>query len=406
MNSINDPNKVSEQSIAMELTLHALISHKLFDWSCRSSKDALASNLEAIVKDIAGLRQVDTVLSPPLFKTARDLYDLIRKKKNAGIGKYRFMEREFQALKSYEVKLEVTEGEEKEEEREEVVKEKVERGRRKFFDELLSKKMKQARVDKVIKILNADVGLETGVVEHLKQAEEESLRGELSEKEETFKMCCLNLMKTLSLSETKFDDLRWWIFDIIKRGFDLATMPASSTLRAKVKKEMLPSDMQSSETGAEFDIYAALFHTGQRFLKRPDIQQHLKEGDTVKHLAKIGSDFATGFGKIQQKKESDFDEDGSHNTGFQSLKLARGEDTLFVNKCPGGSELLRLVSKTAHKDTVEKMVMEMNMMDKLSKEVPKQDVCIEGVGLVHVEHHLVNSLHDGKERLAMTQHKV
>ena len=83
MNSINDPNKVSEQSIAMELTLHALISNylKLFDLSCRSSKDALASNLEAILKDIAGLRQVDTVLSPPLFKTARDLYDLIRKKK-------------------------------------------------------------------------------------------------------------------------------------------------------------------------------------------------------------------------------------------------------------------------------------------------------------------------------------
>ena len=45
-------------------------------------------------------------------------------------------------------------------------------------------------------------------------------------------------------------------------------------------------------------------------------------------------------------------------------------------------------------------------MDKLCQEVPKQEVDVEGVGLVHVEHHLVNSLHDGKERLAMTQHKV
>ena len=45
-------------------------------------------------------------------------------------------------------------------------------------------------------------------------------------------------------------------------------------------------------------------------------------------------------------------------------------------------------------------------MDKLCQEVPKQEVDVEGVGLVRVEHHLVNSLHDGKERLAMTQHKV
>ena len=31
---------------------------------------------------------------------------------------------------------------------------------------------------------------------------------------------------------------------------------------------------------------------------------------------------------------------------------------------------------------------------------------VEGVGEVIVQHHLVNSLHDGKERLAMTQHLV
>ena len=31
---------------------------------------------------------------------------------------------------------------------------------------------------------------------------------------------------------------------------------------------------------------------------------------------------------------------------------------------------------------------------------------IEGVGEVVVHHKLVNSLHDGKERLAMTQHLV
>jgi hypothetical protein len=132
----------------------------------------------------------------------------------------------------------------------------------------------------------------------------------------------------------------------------------------------------------------------------------LKDGDTVKHLAKVGSDFATGFGKVQQVKQSDFDEDGSHNTGFQTLKLSRGDQEIFVNKAPGGSELLRLVSKTTLKDTTERMVTEMEALDRLCQEVPKQEVHLEGVGLVQVEHHLVNTLHDGKERLAMTQHKV
>ena len=73
--------------------------------------------------------------------------------------------------------------------------------------------------------------------------------------------------------------------------------------------------------------------------------------DSVQHLAKVGSDFASGFGKIQQVKQSQFDEDGSHNTGFQTLKLSHGEQNLFLNKNPGGPELLRLVSMNTHKDT-------------------------------------------------------
>ena len=118
------------------------------------------------------------------------------------------------------------------------------------------------------------------------------------------------------------------LYDMSQRGFNLLDMPASTTLKAKVRKEMIPSDMKSSETVAEFDISVALIHTGQRFLERPDIRQHLKDGDTVKHLAKVGSDFATGFGKVQQVKQSDVDEDGSHNTGFQTLKRSCGEQDI------------------------------------------------------------------------------
>ena len=57
-------------------------------------------------------------------------------------------------------------------------------------------------------------------------------------------------------------------------------------------------------------------------------------------------------------QRSDFDEDGSHQIAFQTLKVSCGEETLFANNAAGGSELLRPVSKSTHKDTVEKMVME------------------------------------------------
>ena len=331
---------------------------------------ALARNMEVIVKDLGKLSQVDITPSSPLFVAANKIYNMVMKKKNVRKGKDSFVKSELETLEKYEVKLEENQSEEiyeeqseAESEKEEEVEgvEKLKSVKRKNFDDLKSRKMKKARVDNIIKVIKADYGLEDGVVEKLKMVEKDS--GVAREKEEAFKMCCLNLMKTLSLSETKYDDLRWWILDVSNRGFNVSSMPASSTLRAKVKKEMVPPNMQSSETGAEFEMPTALFHHGKRLLKMPNILHQLKEGDTVKHLAKVGSDFATGFGKVQQKKESDFDEDGSHQIAFQTLKVSRGEETLFANKAAGGTELLRLVSKSTHKDTVEKMVMEMETLD-------------------------------------------
>ena len=97
-----------------------------------------------------------------------------------------------------------------------------------------------------------------------------------------------------------------------------------------------------------------------------------------------------------------------------------GEEIIFKNDAPGGSELLRLFSKTTQKDSQERMVAEMHRLDQLSKEIPpqvlmqvfyfeyqySQVVEVQGVGEVVVYHKLVNTLHDGKERLAMTQHLV
>ena len=48
----------------------------------------------------------------------------------------------------------------------------------------------------------------------------------------------------------------------------------------------------------------------------------------------------------------------------------------------------------------------MELLDNICKEMPVQEVDIKDVGKVYVKHHLVNTLHDGKERLIMAQHKV
>ena len=408
----------------MQISLHSILLHESFDWRCRRSKTALLENMEVVVKEMGKIETMAKESSSSLYRAMEKLYNLLKKPKNVRQGIDNFLKQEDDILKNYilviqeleviesggpeeekkeeEKKEEEKKEEEKQEEKKEV--EKIERGRRKSFKDLKSSTSKRARIDNVINMIKNDPGLESGVVEKLTMEKEET--ADAPAMEESFKLSCLNAMKTLSLSDTKFDDLRWWIFDLLRRGFDLSKMPSSSTLKAKVKKEMLPPDMASCETGAEFDMTAALFHTGKRFLERPDIRENLKEGDCLRHLAKVGSDFASGFGKIQQVKQGEFDEDGSHNTGFQTLKLSLAEQTLFMNKNPGGSELLRLVRKTTHKDTQEKMVEEMVALDKLCEEIPKQEITIEGVGVVKVEHQLINSLHDGKERLAMTQYKV
>ena len=269
--------------------MHAILSHKSFDWSCRTSKLALVSNLEEIVKDMGNLKQVETSTSSPLFKAATKIYNLVKKRKNANKGKDLFVTVEEDTLKKYEVKVEERQVEEKVEEQfeeKENVKEKDDwrTRKRKNFNELKSAEIKKARLANVADIIKADAGLEEEVFHHMK-LEREASEEKRSKHEEDFKLCCLNLMKTLRLSETKYDDLRWWIKDVLERGYSLSHMPASTTLKAKVNKEMVPPNMSSSETGAEFELTQSLFHTGRRFLERPDIKEHLKEGDTVVHLA-------------------------------------------------------------------------------------------------------------------------
>ena len=48
------------------------------------------------------------------------------------------------------------------------------------------------------------------------------------------------------------------------------------------------------------------------------------------------------------------------------------EAIIFKNKAPGGSELLRLFSKSTEKDTQERVLAEMENVEKLIKEIPPQ----------------------------------
>ena len=175
----------------MQISLHAVVSHQLFDWSCRTSRPALSKKVEEIVREIGSLQQVDTTPSSPLFKAATKIYDLVRKKKNGGLGKERFVERELKTLKSYEVNLEEkvsygvtvegvqkTEGVQKKEgvKEAEGVKEKENRRKRKNFNQLKSEEIKRARLRNVVEIIKTDAGLEDEVFNHFKLVQEKLLR--------------------------------------------------------------------------------------------------------------------------------------------------------------------------------------------------------------------------------------
>ena len=48
----------------------------------------------------------------------------------------------------------------------------------------------------------------------------------------------------------------------------------------------------------------------------------------------------------------------------------------------------------------------MKALDRICKDMPVQVVDLQGGGKVNIQHRLVNTLHDGKERLFMCQHLV
>ena len=110
---------------------------------------------------------------------------------------------------------------------------------------------------------------------------------------------------------------------------------------------------------------------------------------------------------MNQKKTEDFDEDGSHITAFVTLRLSKKPgEVIFENNNSGGSELLRMTSKTMEKDTKEKMAANIKKIDKIIEDMEDQVELVPGVGTVIIKHKLINCMHDGKERLAAVTAKL
>ena len=238
-------------ALQMLTTLFVLVSHHLFDWSCRGSKADLAHNFGQVVKDNFGV-DPDLSLSSPLYKGATKLYKLVRKKKYVNKSRENVIKCEEENLKAFEIEL----GNLPVKDDKETVR------KRKNYEDLTSKTSKRARVKSVIDILESDVGLEQKVMEKL-EVKKGGGKGD-----EDFDLSCLALMKTMGISNTKYDDLRFWVQDMLRRDMDLASMPTSRQLMEKVQKEMIPPNMSTTEIGASIPLVDALYHTVRRLLPR------------------------------------------------------------------------------------------------------------------------------------------
>ena len=126
-------------------------------------------------------------------------------------------------------------------------------------DSLQSRTSKNLRVRKVLDILDSDEGLEDALFKVLSKRKDKSKEQDVN--------LPLNVMSKLNLSNTKWDDLRFWLIDMMNRGVDLSNLPSRMALSKEVLK-LVPPGVVSSETEAYVPLEDSLHHTGQRFLDR------------------------------------------------------------------------------------------------------------------------------------------
>ena len=65
----------------MQISLHSILIHEYFDWTCWRSRAALLENMEVVVKAIAIIETVTMDSSSSLYKTMVKLYDLLKRLK-------------------------------------------------------------------------------------------------------------------------------------------------------------------------------------------------------------------------------------------------------------------------------------------------------------------------------------
>ena len=172
----------------------------------------------------------DLSASSPLSNSAKRLYELVTKKKNVTRSKETVIRLEENLLKAFKIDL----GSKTLRDEQVVVR------KRKNFEDLTSRTVKCARVKSVVEHLESDKGLEPKVLDKL-----ESRRVNETREGEDFGLSCLALMKTMGISNTKYDDLRWWVKDMVKKNMDLSSMPTSKELMEKVQREMVPSNLKT-----------------------------------------------------------------------------------------------------------------------------------------------------------------
>ena len=167
----------------------------------------------------------DLSISSPLHKGAKRLYNLAKKKKNVNKSKATVLKCEEVNLKAFEIELggkivHVKDGQEN-------------KGKRKHFEELASRESRRKRVKSVIEVLESDFGLEEKVLNKLE------LRKGGAKNDQDFDLACLALMKTMGISNAKYDDLRFWVKDMLQRNMDLSSMPTSKQLIEMVREAFL-----------------------------------------------------------------------------------------------------------------------------------------------------------------------
>lgn len=163
-----------------------------------------------------------------------------------------------------------------------------------------NERWKRALVCSEVKKMEENPGLEDGLLSRLSsRAKKRSMEEQKEDVSTEFfdpLLSCLNLISSADISMNKWDFLRLWIRDFIKRGGDILNLPCSKTLRSS-KDKMVPSGLLVTSSSARIPLQSMFMHTAQRLFLRPDMQsqvERLQDGEELEMLWKWGVDGQTG----------------------------------------------------------------------------------------------------------------